>query len=85
MIQITLPKLWCQNFLSNLRNFKVLKICSQNQLVKIDHIFDDSFENCTKYCDCAYLSNYRCIIKILFSIFRKILNRKLRILKIRLL
>jgi hypothetical protein len=35
----------------NLRNFKILKICTQNQLVKIDHIVDDSFENGTIYCN----------------------------------
>jgi hypothetical protein len=34
-------KIWCQNFHSNLRNFKVLKICTRNQLVKIDHIFNE--------------------------------------------
>jgi hypothetical protein len=48
---ITLPKIWCKHFHSNLRNFKILKICSQNQLVKIDHIFDSSFENCMIYCN----------------------------------
>jgi hypothetical protein len=31
--------------------FKVLKIFTQKQLVKIDHIFDNSFENCTIYCN----------------------------------
>ncbi len=35
-------KIWCKNFHSNLRNFKALKICSQNQLVKIYQILDDS-------------------------------------------
>ncbi len=49
MILIT----WCQKFYSNLRNFKNFKICTQKQLVKIDHIVDvdDSFENCTIYCN----------------------------------
>jgi hypothetical protein len=40
MILTTLAKIWCQNFHSNLRKFKVLK--SQKQLVKNDHIFIDT-------------------------------------------